>query len=354
VRHDHQWIRELRERGYTWDLVTTCVAEGDYRPTTQQLMDAHYRWKKRGGPGRSRDRTRTGGGAPNLGGSVTTSRLPGPPGLLNPRPFDVTYPTLSAPEDAEVVTGVIYGDTHGQYIDDRAEAVLLSVLEHFEPDVVVHVGDGVDCYTISTFDKDPHRKESFQDEVDASRTHLARARAAAPSAAFYLLEGNHEARLRKSIWKSMGSMREIAKLRAFQESITWPHLLQLEQLGIQWIPEEEQPLRGVFPKFLLKHGTLVRKWSGYSARGEWEKYGKSGASGHVHRLGMFFHRDWNGNHVWVETGCLCDLDPDYTRDPDWQQGFIVASFHRPTGAFSLEPVYIHNGSALWRGRRFTS
>jgi hypothetical protein len=109
-------------------------------------------------------------------------------------------------------------------------------------------------------------------------------------------------------------------------------------------------LADLLPKFILKHGNVVRKWSGWSAKGEWERYGKSGASGHVHRLGMFFHRDWNGNHVWAETGCLCSLNPDYMRDPDWQQGFVVASFERSTGAFQVEPVYIHRGNAVWRGK----
>ena len=65
---------------------------------------------------------------------------------------------------------------------------------------------------------------------------------------------------------------------------------------------------------------------------------------------MFFHRDRNGNHVWVETGCLCTLDPDWMPEPDWQQGFIVASFDTETGAFSIEPVYIHKGSAMWRDK----
>ena len=69
---------------------------------------------------------------------------------------------------------------------------------------------------------------------------------------------------------------------------------------------------------------------------------------------MHFHRDYNGNHVWVETGCACSLKPEYGSDPDWQQGCIVAAFDRKTGAFALEPVYIHNGRAVWRDRVYKS
>lgn len=149
-------------------------------------------------------------------------------------------------------------------------------------------------------------------------------------------------------------MREIAKLDAFVDAITWPRLLQLDALGIEWVPIEEQTKQKIFPKFIVKHGSVVRKWSAWSAKGEWEKYGRSGASGHVHRLGVFMHRDHNGNHVWSETGCLCDLEPEYMQDPDWQNGFLVVTFERETGAFQMEPVYIHHGSALWRGKRYVA
>ena len=251
-----------------------------------------------------------------------------------------------------LITGLIYGDTHGQFIDPEAEAVLLSIMRRFQPANVVHVGDAVDCYSVSSFDKDPMRKETLQDEIDAAHEHLAKARKATPDAAWYLLEGNHEDRLRRALWGTYGSMREIVKLREFQKAVTWPTLLQTDALGIKWIPSTEQPTRSIFPKFIVKHGDIVKKWSASTAQGEYLRYGKSGASGHVHRLGLFFHRDWNGNHVWAETGCLCYLNPGYARDPDWQQGFLVATFEKRTGAFQLEPVYIHKGRAVWRGEEY--
>jgi predicted phosphodiesterase len=273
--------------------------------------------------------------------------------LLHPAPFEVCYPDVALPQESEtIITGLIYGDTHGQFIDRAAEEVLLAVASRYQPQVVVHVGDGVDSYTISQFDKDPERKEDFQDEIDHGRRHLARVRHVVPDSTFFYLEGNHEDRLRRAIWKSDKAMRQIAKLRAFRGAITWPNLLQLGDLGIEWVGAREQSRKVIFPKFIVKHGTIVRKWSSWTAKGEWEKYGKSGASGHTHRLGTFFHRDHNGNHVWTETGCLCDLNPDYLVDPDWQNGFLVVTFEQSTGAFQMEPVYIHHGSAVWRGQRY--
>lgn len=273
---------------------------------------------------------------------------------VHPAPFAVQYPKVPVPQSGSIITGIIYGDTHGQFLDEQAEAVLLGIMQDFKPDVVVHVGDAVDCYTVSAFDRDPTRKESLQEEIDIARKHLARVRAVAPDASFFLLEGNHEDRLRRAIWGSEGPMREIVKLREFQKAVTWPTLLQLDALGIEWVPGHEQPRSDIFSKFLVKHGDIVRKWSGATAQGEYMKYGKSGASGHVHRLGQFMHRDLNGNHVWQETGCLCRLDPEYMRHPDWQNGFVVASFERSTGAFQITPVYTHNGRAVWRDKVYVA
>lgn len=359
MKYDHEWIAARREDGLTWPEVAAAY-EYDAGVVTggKQLRQAHSRWRKRQGPEAATRRSV--GSRPEP--EAPAPRRPKPeirPAILDelqsyvhPAPFEVTYPRVPAPRDADIITGVLYGDTHGQYIDEEAEAVLLAVLRDMQPDAVVHVGDAVDCYTISSFDKDPSRKEDLQSEIDHARRHLAQVRAVVPDAHFRLLEGNHEDRLRRAIWGSERAMRQIVTLRVFQEAVTWPNLLQLDDLGIEWVPSNAQPVQDLFPKFILKHGTVVRKWSGWSAKGEWERYGKSGASGHTHRLGTFFHRDWNGNHVWVETGCLCDLDPDYVRDPDWQNGFVVASFERTTGAFQIEPVYIHRGRAVWRGREY--
>ncbi len=331
MRYDHHEIARLRALGFDWQFIGR-----DVGTTAKRVRQAHGRWvKRRGAP------------PPAVPPVLNHPRYRD---YVHPRPFEVTYPTIEPSLSGDVITAVLYGDTHGQFLDPQAEAVFLAILADVRPDVLVHVGDGVDCYSISAFDKDPGRRESLQDEIDEARAHLARARAAAPDAAFYFLEGNHEDRLRRAIWGSERAMRQVVTLREFRRAITWPTLLQLGDLGIHFVPTNEQPLADVLPKFIIKHGNVVRKWSGWSGKGEWERYGKSGASGHVHRLGMFFHRDWNGNHVWVETGCLCSLEPDYVRDPDWQQGLVVATFEHETGAFQVQPVYIHQGSAVWQGR----
>jgi hypothetical protein len=118
------------------------------------------------------------------------------------------------------------------------------------------------------------------------------------------------------------------------------------------VPSQGQAKFRILPKIITKHGTIVRKWSGQSAKAEWERYGKSGLSGHTHRLAAFYTNDFNGSHVWMETGCTCDTDPQYVEQPNWQQGCVVVTY--VGDRFSIEPIYIQGGHAVWRGRDYVA
>jgi len=243
---------------------------------------------------------------------------------------------------------LLYGDTHFPYQDDAALAIVGKVAEQLQPDVVVHMGDLLDCYRLSRFDKDPTRMDTIQDEIDLGRAHLVQMRRRCPDAEFILLEGNHLDRLRRVLWSLPGEAAFLHTLTAFKQTMTWPSLLGLDDLGIVFVPYGQESRHEFLPKFM--HGDVARKFSAMSAKAELDRYNRSGASGHTHRLGMYMHRDHAGNHVWLETGCTCDTQPEYTADPDWQSGLVIMSFDTVTGAFQSEVVYIHNGLAVWRGQ----
>lgn len=266
------------------------------------------------------------------------------------RPLKVSIPKPARPSKAgRLVSALLYGDTHIPHEDERAVRVVQAIARETQPDLIVHMGDLLDAYPLSRWDKNPARKESLQDEIDRGRQHFAQMRLCSPGSRFVYLEGNHEDRLRRTLWNLEGPAAVLAELTAFKQAMTWPALLGLDALGVEFVPYAEQSRHAFLPKFLLKHGTVVRNKSAYTASGEHDKYGKSGASGHTHRLGLFFSRDSNGSHVWAETGCTCKLDPEYMADPDWQQGAVFVTLDTTTGAFQVEPVYIYEGSAVFRG-----
>ena len=250
-------------------------------------------------------------------------------------------------------TAVIYGDTHFPFQDDAALQVIQGIIKDAKPHLIVHLGDLVDCYQgLSKYSTDPTRLHSLQDEIDAARAHLHHISQLAPDAEKLLLGGNHEDRLRKTIWDLPGRYRALTQLRVFQHSMTWPVLLELESIGWDWADYRAQPVIGKIPKLLLKHGDTVRKWAGATGLAEWQKHAKSGVSGHTHRLGTFYHRDLNGSHVWHEVGCTCTLNPEYVRQPDWTHGALVVTYSDDW--FHVATVYIENGRAVWRQKEYAA
>lgn len=269
------------------------------------------------------------------------------------RPLSVTFPKPVKRKKGKYLRALLYGDTHHGYHCPRTLAVVQAILTDLQPEVLVDMGDGVDAGHLSAkFAQNPNRTTSLQHEINEKRIQLARFRKAVPNARYIYLEGNHEERLRRVMWNSEGPARSLIQLDIVQRSLTWPVLLDLASLHIEFHPYDEQTDKAILPKFILKHGTKVTQKSGYTATAEMLRYGRSGASGHTHRLGAVWRRDHNGQHLWLETGCCASLKPEYTQDPDWQNGCVVLTFDRETGAVQAEPIEIRNGHTIWREKEY--
>lgn len=97
--------------------------------------------------------------------------------------------------------------------------------------------------------------------------------------------------------------------------------------------------------FLIKHGTLLGNKSGLSAIKELENCYMSGASGHSHRLSLYTVRKAGRKLMWMETGGLMSMTPDYMIHPNWQQGFAVVEFKNGR-LHKAEVLQIENGEIL--------
>lgn len=319
-------------RGVDWGLVA------DAMPRPRPTVDA-LRMKYKGLTGRA---------APEW--SVKAAEPVTAPAPLAPAPFAVPIAKPPAPSAGGMVA-VVIPDTHMGCEDPAALAVAKAIVREAQPDLILHIGDLLDAHWLSRFDKDP-AAERLQEEIDKARVFLHELAQLAPQARRVLLEGNHEQRLTKAIWNMPGTASAIGTLTKFRQEITWPKLLDLDAIGWEWVPTAQQSRTEILPGLISKHGSVVRKWSGATGCGEWQKYGRSGVSGHTHRLGAFYHRDHNGSHVWLEAGCLCLVDPEYVQDPDWQQGVVVLTYNADGTRFNPELIYIQDGCAVWRGREF--
>jgi len=231
---------------------------------------------------------------------------------------------------------LIINDLHIPFQDKVAVELVLDFTAKKKPHRVIIDGDGIDFYELSRFDKNPNRKTNLQWEIDEMRGFLIRLRNILPKAEIVYIEGNHEARLRKYLWRKGA---EIASLRC----LDFKELLGLKSLNINYY--EEGYWLG---KLYIYHGTLIRKDSGATAKAEFMKNGCSGISGHCHRDGKFGVRNQGGLFGWWENGCLCDLNPEYIEGiANWVQGFTMVT--QVKGKEFVWPIAIINGTCAFGG-----
>lgn len=277
---------------------------------------------------------------------------------LPPRPFAVPVPRVAQNLDGKSVRAVVLGDRQVPFDDPAAFAVALGIIADVQPHILLDMGDATDCWQISDYDSDPMRQNSLQADIDASRERLQQMAVVAPNAKRVLLEGNHENRLRRTVWGMKGAEAQLAKLRVFQRTMTWPYLLGLDEIGWEWVSDDKQSRTPVLPKLITIHGhqlTGSTTVEGANARKAIQKYGRSCVVGHHHRACVLARRDHNGQSFGIETGCLCLLDGQpYGVDFNWQQAVTVIEWTADHKVMCVQQVMIRDGRALWRGREILS
>jgi len=234
-------------------------------------------------------------------------------------------------------------DIHAPYQDNSAIRAMIAFGKEFKPDRIILMGDVVDFYAISSFSKDPYRALGLQKEIDETVSILKILRKEFPKARMDFIRGNHEARLQRFLWNKAA---ELSGLR----NLTVPKLLKLDELNITYHMKGRMKLRGI----VVKHGDIVRKFSGYTAKGELENTGISGVSVHTHRAAAHFHTNEGGRHFWYELGCLCKLNAEYMEGkiPNWQQAFGIGYFKKGSKKCNIHIVNIINGKALYGTKEY--
>jgi len=230
---------------------------------------------------------------------------------------------------------VIIPDLHVPYHDEKAVSLVEQYIKNTKPDALYQIGDFYDFYSISRFDKDPKRIDSLQDELDVGYSIWKRFRdAGKPEMEMHYTEGNHEFRLRKYLWRHPG----INSLR----SLKLENATNIKDLGIKFYKNHQECY--INKVLIATHGAKddgckLSQYSGYSAKNTLEKNAINGVSGHSHRLSSHFSRKMGGQLEWHEMGCLCTLNPDYVKKPNWQQGFGRVIYNQKK--FDIKPIKIH-------------
>jgi hypothetical protein len=231
-------------------------------------------------------------------------------------------------------------DNHYPFHCKKAESVALQLIEYIKPTTLALLGDGFDFYQISRFLPDPKRRDRLGEDVEAWREALkAYRRAAGDNCKMFYFEGNHEHRLEK--WRRLNP--EMGSLAC----LSLESLFGLEEINCKLVRANQ---RFFFHGYALTHGDRVRKRAGATGQAMIDYWGTSGMSGHVHRLAQVHKRDAFRDYTWMETGCMCDLSPEYMAVADWQHGIAVVTADGDETWPAVVPI--KDGAARYDGLNF--
>ncbi len=237
----------------------------------------------------------------------------------------------------------VINDTQNPFHDSRVLHEVELFLSELQPDIHVNLGDMGDFYGISSFDKNPARADRMQEDLNSTKRMHTRQRKVMPNTRILEEDGNHEDRLRRYLWSKAPALASL-------DCLTIDKLYGLSENDIEHVDYEEGiRINGIFT---LLHGELIRAHSSYTAKGMQDKHGGCGMSAHTHRGGVYYKTDRSGVYGWWENFCLCNLHPDWIRNPNWQQGFSLIHFTKDR--FWVEQCQVINKKFVYGGKVYGS
>jgi hypothetical protein len=120
-----------------------------------------------------------------------------------------------------------------------------------------------------------------------------------------------------------------------EEGFNLETILGLKNLGIECITQEQKSASWIGSYvidqgFAIGHFKKVAKNSGYTVTNIMNDFWCSVIQGHVHRMGMISKTPLGGKvYYGIESGCLCELKPDYMLHANWQNGYVYIKDGEP-------------------------
>lgn len=247
---------------------------------------------------------------------------------------------------------VAFPDVHGCSADPHAVAAFLGDLKQLDPDIVVGLGDLVDCggflaqhHVMGFVAETPY---SYEEDLKAAGTFLDGVQAAAPRAEFHLLEGNHDVRPER--WAVTQALRQQRDSEFLRRLVAPQEVLGFAARGLRYYRRNETypgcTAQGCLRlgKITFAHGLL----NGGSAPARvLERFGTNVVYGHTHQMASHVKRTPDGPVGAWNLGTLARLQPLYAHSSPtlWTHGFGVFFLAR-SGAFQAVPVTIADGQSL--------
>jgi len=160
--------------------------------------------------------------------------------------------------------------------------------------------------------------------------------------------GNHEYRLERFLAKADNVLTDIED-ETGEMLVSIEHIFNLKQMGIKLIPYYGTQRVG---DAVIEHGHIARSKAGFTAQAQIEKYGKSGFSGHTHKLSFVSRKQFDDVKFWIETGSFCNPEPSpvWAKKPDWVNGFAIGIHDLKEDILHPLPIIMQKNQFYFEGK----
>lgn len=231
----------------------------------------------------------------------------------------------------------VMSDLHIPYHDKESVRIALQHMKDEGCTAIVLLGDVLDFFACSFWEKDPRRRNLGQ-EIEAGRQFFEALREGFPDAQIMYKLGNHEERWERYMFSQAPVLIGVPDFEI-------EHIYNLRELNIETLDR----MRHIVVSGLnLIHGHEYK--GGMTnpvnpARGLYLRSGTSAICGHFHQSSFHQQSDMNGSVTgcW-SLGCLCDLKPRYMPYNKWAHGFAIID--TDDKVFGVQNKMIVNGQVV--------
>lgn len=239
---------------------------------------------------------------------------------------------------------LVIPDLHIPYQCQLYMKLIIKILKFYPFSGIVQLGDALDFWQLSTYDKDPCRRNTIGDDISEWNETLVKWASLLPrNEEIHLLEGNHEFRLHRYVARHARDLHEIVR--------PMPDLLRLKErnasghVKFAWHPYQKWNSL-MLGDCVLLHGFYFNQ---HTAMTNLKKYRCSTVSGHTHRVQYVT----DGTHFAASLGHGSDeVKTAHQPTPtEWTQCLGILTIDND-GKSSLEIITVKDGKAVIRGKSF--
>lgn len=230
----------------------------------------------------------------------------------------------------------VMSDIHLPLHDRPALMATASYLKEKNIDALILNGDVLDCSNLTRHSQRKAMRYTWGQELEVARAFFSSLRVLFPKIPILYLEGNHEN------WVKQYLVRQAPQLSGDYEL---EKVLGLEQLGIQWLPEDRVVKYG---KLYIMHGHQLRIGGSMNvAEKVLSKAGVNVMVGHWHQQAYYEKKNLVDEiHACWINGALCDLHPDYMPYNNHGHGFAMIEMLDSDGTFNVVQRKVKNGRVI--------